>query len=139
MAVLYRSDTSYLNYVGNGEKRFIAESVSFTSVLGDQNSFRAVPVGRAWEIYTLRARNGEAATKEIVFQLVDPDGLQYAVISPTGTHMSVGTLGQCGWDGRLIIPALWTLRAYFFNMAGGSTCNWQYTGVEWMPNDPSTS
>ncbi len=110
---------------------FVAQSVSFTSQAGDQNSSRAVPDGKAWRLQTLRALNGEASARNLSFKLVDPDGITYAVLLPNGaTPVQVAAGGELAWDGDVIVPAGWTVRAYFLAMGGGSTCNWQYTAIE---------
>jgi hypothetical protein len=110
---------------GSVRGHFRAESVSFSSTAGDQNSARAVPTGQLWRLQTVRALNGEGAARTVKFKLVDPDGLTYAVL-----HEASAAAGDdIGWVGDVLVPAQWTIRAYFLGMAGGATCNWQYTAL----------
>lgn len=111
---------------GAPSRVFRAESVSFTSSVGDQNSSRAVPSDRSWLLQTMRALNGEAGAKTLAFKLVDADGVTYAVLASA----SVAASSELFWYGDVLVPAGWTVRAYFLSMAGGSSCNWQYTAIE---------
>ncbi len=115
----------------SSSQTFKNESVSFVSGSGDQNSYRAVPAGAYWELQTLRATNGDTVDREITFKLVDAGGTTHAVLSPTGARQTVGAGEEASWVGKIIVPELWTVRAYWYGLASGKTCTWQYTAIEY--------
>ena len=115
---------------------FVNKSVSFSSSAGDQNSARGPDAGTYWEIQTLRAVNGDSVSREIVFKLVDGDGTTHAVLTTNnGDRYTVAAGEEASWYGKVTVPELWTVRAYWYAMNSGKTCSWQYTALEydWTP------
>lgn len=103
-------------------------SKSFTSSVGVLASFIEVPENEIWELQTMRAYNGEGGSRDMQFLLTDGDGTEHACLSnsPLG-QQSVPSYGVLSWNGRVTVPSGWRIYAKWFNMEGGSTCNWQFT------------
>lgn len=111
---------------------FVNESVSFRSSSGRQASHRAVPVGHAWRLQTLRAVNCEDGARPMEFLLADADGTVQAVLSTVSAGpVLVSAGGTLVWNGSVIVPGGWRVYARWHDMAGGfAACNWQYTAIE---------
>ena len=133
MATSNRQEFAYPDPKDGGA--LVNESVSFSSVAGDQGSFRTVPNGKFWRLQTLRALNGEAGAHKMEFVLTDQDGTTHAVlVDGPSAPVSVAAGGTLAWDGDIIVPQGWRVYARFLGMTGGSTCNWQYTAIEYRDN-----
>ncbi|RMH67394.1 MAG: hypothetical protein D6683_17880 [Actinomyces sp.] len=112
---------------------FVNETVSFTSSAGDNASFRG-PGTYPWLLQTLRAFNGEGAARDMRFLLTDSDGVEHAVLSMSDVSpVSVPSGDVLVWNGNVIVPPTWRIYAKWYSMAGGASCNWQYTAVELSP------
>jgi hypothetical protein len=125
MAIVNNRDIADRQY----DRQFRNESVSFVSSLGDNASFRTVPKNETWELQTLRAFNGEGAAREMLFLLTDADGTHHATITMSGKIESVDPSRELSWNGSVIVPSGWRIYAKWMGMAGGSSCNWQFTAV----------
>jgi hypothetical protein len=132
MAILNRK---HLGSWGDKSARptFMNESKSFTSTAGDQNSAFTVPAGVVWELRTLRARNADSVQREIEFILVDQDGTTHGSLSNSGTARNmIGAGASASWNGSVLVPEGWTVRAQFYALATGiSNFNWQYVALEY--------
>lgn len=97
---------------------------------GDVTSAAVVPAGEFWILRSVRAVNGDTATRNIEIQILDADGAVHAVLAEGVSPVAVAAGASLVSNKEFLLPAGWQVQVKWIGLAADISVNWQYVTLE---------
>jgi hypothetical protein len=98
----------------------------------------SVPTGETWELQSVRINQNEGAARDVSMKLADGDGTTHAILTMDGSYKISCPAGESvGWNGSIMVPEGWRIYTEYYDLTGGSNCNWQFMAVAYDTDSDS--